>query len=120
MESTSARDLDRRLADLVRSERHLVVQFVVELAGFAKRELYRELGYTSLFYYCVRQLGLEFLPHLEEGNMWIRATMPTSISLQEGNGYVNRMRNIIRGYPEVQTIVSQNGRPDDGSHPGGQ
>src|SRR6202165_1752781 len=58
MESTSARDLDRRLADLVRSERHLVVQFVVELAGFAKRELHRELGYTSLFYYCVRQLGL--------------------------------------------------------------
>jgi hypothetical protein len=58
MESTSARDLDRRLADLVRSERHLVVQFVIELAGFAKRELYREFGYTSLFYYCVRQLGL--------------------------------------------------------------
>jgi hypothetical protein len=58
METISARDLDRRLADLVRSERHLVVQFVVELAGFAKRELYRELGYTSLFYYCVRQLGL--------------------------------------------------------------
>src|SRR2546430_524699 len=58
MESTSARDIDRRLADLVRSERHLVIQFVVELAGFAKRELYRELGYTSLFYYCVRQLGL--------------------------------------------------------------
>src|ERR1700674_5771615 len=58
MESTSAHDLDRRLAHLIRSERHLVVQFVVELAGFAKRELYRELGYTSLFYYCVRQLGL--------------------------------------------------------------
>jgi 5-methylcytosine-specific restriction endonuclease McrA len=58
MESISARDIDRRLAELVRSERHLVVQFVVELAGFAKRELYRELGYTSLFYYCVRQLGL--------------------------------------------------------------
>src|SRR2546430_16816634 len=58
MESTSARELDRRLADLVGSERHLVVQFVVELAGFARPELYRELGYTSLFYYCVRQLGL--------------------------------------------------------------
>src|ERR1700686_398020 len=58
MESTTAHDLDRRLADLVRTERHLVVQFVIELAGFAKRELYRELGYTSLFYYCVRQLGL--------------------------------------------------------------
>jgi hypothetical protein len=58
MESTSASDLNRRLADMVRSERHLVVQFVIELAGFASRELYRELGYTSLFYYCVRQLGL--------------------------------------------------------------
>jgi hypothetical protein len=57
MESTCARDLERRLADLVRSERHLVVQFV-RAAGFAKRELYRELGYTALFYYCVRQLGL--------------------------------------------------------------
>src|ERR1700674_582153 len=49
MESTNARDLDRRLADLVPGERHLVSQFVVEMAGFAKRELYRELGYTSLF-----------------------------------------------------------------------
>jgi 5-methylcytosine-specific restriction endonuclease McrA len=58
MESTFARDLDRRLADLVRNERHLAVQFVIQLAGFAKRELYRELGYTSLFHYCVRQLGL--------------------------------------------------------------
>ena len=58
MESILARDIDRRLAELVRSERSLVVQFVIELAGFAKRELYRELGYTSLFYYCVRQLGL--------------------------------------------------------------
>src|SRR5438309_7389320 len=58
MESTSALDLDRRLAHLVRSERHLAIQFVIELAEFAKRELYRELGYTSLFYYCVRQLGL--------------------------------------------------------------
>jgi hypothetical protein len=70
MESTSARDLDRRLADLVRSERHLVVQFVVELAGFAKRELYRELGYTSLFSYCVRRLNAtvsaEFIAELEQ------------------------------------------------------
>src|SRR5260370_1400611 len=58
MESISARDLDRHLAALVRCEGHLVVRLVVQLAGFAKRELYRELGYTSLFYYCVRQLGL--------------------------------------------------------------
>ena len=41
----------------------------------------------------VRSLGLEFLPKLEEGNLWIRATMPSTISLEEGNGYVNRMRD---------------------------
>jgi cobalt-zinc-cadmium resistance protein CzcA len=63
----------------------------------------------------VRTLGLEFLPKLEEGNLWIRATMPTSISLGEGNGYVNRMRRIMAAYPEVVTVVSQNGRPDDGT-----
>src|SRR5690348_10689674 len=37
----------------------------------------------------VSLLGLEFLPKLEEGNLWIRATMPSTISLEEGNGYVN-------------------------------
>jgi cobalt-zinc-cadmium resistance protein CzcA len=60
-------------------------------------------------------LGAEFLPHLEEGNLWIRATMPVSISLEEANGYVNRMRRLIEGYPEVERVVSQHGRPDDGT-----
>jgi cobalt-zinc-cadmium resistance protein CzcA len=63
----------------------------------------------------VRGLGLEFLPHLEEGNLWVRATMPPSISLEEGNGYVNRMRRLIHSFPEVVTVVSQHGRPDDGT-----
>jgi cobalt-zinc-cadmium resistance protein CzcA len=63
----------------------------------------------------MRSLGLEFLPKLEEGNMWIRATMPTSISLEDGNGYVNRMRAILKSFPEVVTVVSQHGRPDDGT-----
>ncbi len=60
-------------------------------------------------------LGLEFMPRLEEGNFWIRATMPTSVSLQASNGYVNRMRRVIGGFPEVETVVSQHGRPDDGT-----
>jgi cobalt-zinc-cadmium resistance protein CzcA len=68
---------------------------------------------TSLL--CGRSLGLEFLPKLEEGNFWIRATMPISISLEEGNPYVNAMRKIIASYPEVVTVVSQHGRPDDGT-----
>ncbi|MBV9373671.1 MAG: efflux RND transporter permease subunit, partial [Alphaproteobacteria bacterium] len=63
----------------------------------------------------VTSLGLEFLPKLEEGNFWIRATFPPSISLEEANGYVNRMRRVIKSYPEVVTVISQNGRPDDGT-----
>jgi cobalt-zinc-cadmium resistance protein CzcA len=63
----------------------------------------------------VRSLGLEFLPKLEEGNLWIRATMPPSISLEAGNIYVNEMRKLIKSYPETVTVVSQNGRPDDGT-----
>jgi cobalt-zinc-cadmium resistance protein CzcA len=67
----------------------------------------------------VRPLGLEFLPKLEEGNMWIRATMPPSISLEASNAYVNDMRKLIQSYPEVQTIISQHGRPDDGTDTSG-
>jgi heavy metal efflux system protein len=63
----------------------------------------------------VRSLGLEFLPKLEEGNLWIRATMPSTISLEEGSTYVNRMRKLLRSFPEVESVVSQHGRPDDGT-----
>ncbi|MGH8258533.1 MAG: efflux RND transporter permease subunit, partial [Steroidobacteraceae bacterium] len=65
--------------------------------------------------FAAHTLGLEFLPKLEEGNLWIRATLPASISLEEGDAYVNRMRRLIRTYPEVVTVVSQHGRPDDGT-----
>src|ERR1700681_1711824 len=66
-----------------------------------------------------RLLGLEFLPKLEEGNLWIRATLPPTISLQEGNAYVNEMRKMIRARPEVEAVVSQHGRPDDGTDAAG-
>ncbi len=62
-----------------------------------------------------RLLGLEFLPQLEEGNLWIRATLPPTISLETGNTYVNQMRRLIASFPQVQSVVSQHGRPDDGT-----
>jgi cobalt-zinc-cadmium resistance protein CzcA len=67
----------------------------------------------------VPTMGLEFLPKLEEGNLWIRATMPSTISLEEGNSYVNRMRALIARFPEVESVVSQQGRPDDGTDAAG-
>src|SRR5271170_8077988 len=63
----------------------------------------------------VRSLGLEFLPKLEEGNLWVRATFPQSVSLEDSDTYVNRMRVLMSKYPEVQSVVSQHGRPDDGT-----
>jgi cobalt-zinc-cadmium resistance protein CzcA len=60
-------------------------------------------------------LGREFMPTLEEGNLWIRATLPTSISLEQSAKYVGRMREIVRDRPEVTTVISQLGRPDDGT-----
>jgi cobalt-zinc-cadmium resistance protein CzcA len=74
------------------------------------------LAFTGI---AVRSLGLEFLPKLEEGNLWIRATMPSTISLDEGNSYANRMRVAVASFPEVETVVSQHGRPDDGTDAAG-
>jgi len=63
----------------------------------------------------VRSLGVEFLPHLEEGNLYIRATLPASISLEAGQPTVNAIRRIIAQYPEVERVISTHGRPDDGT-----
>ena len=60
-------------------------------------------------------LGSEYMPKLEEGNFWIRATLPMSVSLEESARHVGRMRAVLRRHPEVLTVVSQLGRPDDGT-----
>ncbi|OAE96194.1 cytochrome-c peroxidase [Bradyrhizobium centrolobii] len=73
------------------------------------------IGLAVMTFVFGRTLGLEFLPKLEEGNLWIRATLPPTISLAEGNTYVNEMRKLIRSRPEVEAVVSQHGRPDDGT-----
>src|SRR5947209_556478 len=55
------------------------------------------------------------MPKLEEGNFWIRATLPTSVSLETSTAHVGRLRKILLGHPEIVTVVSQVGRPDDGT-----
>jgi cobalt-zinc-cadmium resistance protein CzcA len=61
------------------------------------------------------RLGGEFLPKLEEGNIWAHAILPTTISLDHGAKLVNQMRNVFLSFPEVANVVSQLGRPDDGT-----
>jgi cobalt-zinc-cadmium resistance protein CzcA len=67
------------------------------------------------FFFIAPRLGSEFLPHLEEGNFWIRASMPITLSLQDGEAAARKMREILLRHSEVLTVVSQHGRPDDGS-----
>ncbi len=76
-------------------------------------------GCLAIFGLLLPRLGTEFLPALEEGNLWIRATMPPTISLEAGMPIVNRIREILLRYPEVITVVSQHGRPDNGSDAAG-
>ncbi|HVR64173.1 MAG TPA: efflux RND transporter permease subunit, partial [Polyangia bacterium] len=60
-------------------------------------------------------LGRDFMPKLEEGNFWIRSTFPVSISLEKSFEFSNRMRKVLAEYPEVLSVVSEIGRPDDGT-----
>lgn len=65
----------------------------------------------------LRFLGGEFMPALEEGNLWVRATMPVDISFDQAARLTSDIRRMFRDSPEVTTIVSQLGRPDDGTDP---
>ena len=73
------------------------------------------LGFLLLCGLLVSRLGSEFLPALEEGNYWIRASMPPTMTLDAGTEATHTMREILLRHSEVITVVSQHGRPDNGS-----
>ena len=77
------------------------------------------VAFLAVIALLVPRLGTEFLPALEEGNLWIRGTLPPTISLEAAMPAVNRMREILLRHPEVITVVSQHGRPDNGSDAAG-
>jgi cobalt-zinc-cadmium resistance protein CzcA len=64
-------------------------------------------------------IGGEFMPHLDEGALWVRATMPYTISFEESSKIVPQIRNILISYPQVTVVGSEHGRPDDGTDPTG-
>jgi cobalt-zinc-cadmium resistance protein CzcA len=67
----------------------------------------------------VPQIGGEFLPHLDEGALWVRATMPYTISFEEADKFAPKIRDILKTYPQVTQVGSELGRPDDGTDPTG-
>ena len=64
-------------------------------------------------------IGGEFMPHLDEGALWVRATMPYTISFEEASKIAPQMRAILMSYPQVTVVGSELGRPDDGTDPTG-
>jgi len=64
-------------------------------------------------------IGGEFLPHLDEGALWVRATMPYTIGFDEAAKFAPQVRNILIKYPQVTVVGSELGRPDDGTDPTG-
>ena len=88
-------------------------------ASFALKNRLLTMGTAAIIFLTaigsIMALGIEFLPHLEEGNLYIRASLPGSVSLEAGQPAVNQIRRIIASYPEVERVITTHGRPDDGT-----
>ena len=90
---------------LTASLRHRAVTMAVCLLIFAA-----SLGLVPF-------IGAEFMPHLDEGALWIRATMPYTISFEEASKLGPELRNLLLTFPQVTTVANELGRPDDGTDP---
>jgi cobalt-zinc-cadmium resistance protein CzcA len=62
-------------------------------------------------------IGAEFMPHLDEGSLWVRATMPYTISFEEASKLGPQMRNLLLSFPQVTTVANELGRDDEGTDP---
>jgi len=84
---------------------------------------WRTIGTAALVFVLsmllIPSIGGEFMPKLDEGALWVRATMPYTISFEESSKIVPQVRAILKSYPEVTVVTSEHGRPDDGSDPTG-
>lgn len=87
-----------------RRRRIVIIGFIVILAGCAVR---------FMFY------GTEFIPKLNEGALYVRATLPNSVNLEESTRLAEEMKKKIRGFEEVKFVLNQVGRPNDGTDPTG-
>ncbi|MBZ5675027.1 MAG: CusA/CzcA family heavy metal efflux RND transporter [Acidobacteriia bacterium] len=67
----------------------------------------------------IPHIGAEFMPHLDEGALWMRATAPYTISFEEASKLSPRIRAILTSFPQVTTVANELGRPDDGTDPTG-
>jgi cobalt-zinc-cadmium resistance protein CzcA len=113
----------------VRDRRNLVMDFLVEQYRKRLRWAIQHRWFVALIGAAALcgtiylgfggVIGAEFLPHLDEGAVWARGTLANSTSLSEGEKFATNCRYVFASFPEVKTVVSQVGRPDDGTDTGG-
>ncbi|MBO0938103.1 efflux RND transporter permease subunit [Fibrella sp. HMF5335] len=77
------------------------------------------VGLAISGYIFAAHVGSEFLPGLNEGSIYVRASLPYSVSLDESYAYTRKFRAIFKEFPEVRGVISQTGRPNDGTDPTG-
>jgi len=100
-----------------------LIKYYEKLFDLVMRNKNRSLGiavvFTLLVFFSAKFLGTEFIPHLNEGALWVEGSAPMSISLQESKRLADSIRYDLLRFPEVKEVVSQTGRPDDGTDPKG-
>ena len=97
-------------------------EYASELKWFLDRPWLAILGCTVIFVaslLLIPFIGGEFMPHLDEGALWVRATMPYTISYEEAAKIAPQIRDLLSKYPQVTEVGSELGRPDDGTDPTG-
>ncbi len=107
----------------VREKHNLFLSFITKqcISIFDKCYRHKRLSVAiagialAISLFSFRYVGTEFLPQLNEGALWMRASLPLSVSLSESVKIAGEMRQIIKSFPEVKQVVSQTGRPDDGT-----
>jgi cobalt-zinc-cadmium resistance protein CzcA len=104
---------------VVRGIRRVYLFLLPRAVGNARVAGTIALGFLLVVFALGSRLGTEFLPKLEEGNLWIRAVMPPTITLEAGQETVAAIRKVILEFAPVQTVASEQGRGDDATDPDG-
>lgn len=111
--------LDQRLTERQNPLMEKINQFYTRLLAFVlafpKRFVAVSVVILLLSLSMVKQLGTEFMPKFDEGNIWLTVVLPTSTSLQESKAVERQVRDVLMGFPEVKLVVSHLGRPEDGT-----
>jgi cobalt-zinc-cadmium resistance protein CzcA len=92
------------------------LRFLLKVRWIALFGFLTLLGVTG---FVAVNMGREFMPELEEGNLWVRGTFPINISFDEVAARCREVRRLLRNYPQVEVVVPAIGRPDDGTDPTG-